>query len=815
MIERSSDDPGREGDGSSREGTRSELSGNARDVIQARSVSGGVHFHGSAATSKKLPHQLPGDVRNFVNRVADLGRLDSVLSQGMQDLQAATACVIVGTAGVGKTSLAVHWAHLVRDRFPDGQLYVNLRGYDPGAPVTAYQALDRFLKALHVTPGEIPSDLDDRTSLFRSIIADRRLLILLDNAATVGQVRPLLPGTSESLVLITSRSRLSGLVARNGAYRITVETLPEEEAVNLLRATTSSYRFEDRQEDLQELARLCARLPLALRIAAERAASRPHMPLSELIRDLQDESELWEALSVENDEEADAVRTVFAWSYRALTEDAARLFRLLGLHPGPDFRGQAAAALADIPVGQTRHLLDALTGAHLLEQTMPDRYKFHDLLRAYASDQAHSEESGDDQIAARRRVLEWYLHTAASAPLASALFIRQPVLDPLSQGVALPRLSSHSEAVDWYKSEWENLSTAIRMAKSSGLGGIAWKLFMAQYRLNDFVHSIDDMMGESQIALEAARQAQDLYGEAEVLHIQGIIFEWGHHQISNALSRYQASLEIRQEIRDQVGQGISLNYIGFAHAHARRFLEAEPFYRRAIALFESCNDRSRLLVVERNLATIAFNLGRFEEAKALCNGTLGEDRAAGMKFGELASLRIIAQVSLATGDFAEALRISSEIATEAQGLSSPLYEGSSLILSGEAQCGLGSFEDALISFHRSATLYRQLGIRVDEAVAINGAGRAYYGLGRLQDAISFHRRSVAVCRECDERWHLARSLNDLAMAVAASGDNDEAQQFWAEALSLLGHYNDPQAVLLLQSVTSSLAAPGESSQSVD
>ncbi|MFT9475839.1 hypothetical protein [Streptomyces sp. Mo3] len=220
--------------------------------------------------------------------------------------------VIAGTAGAGKTSLALRWAHQVRERFPDGQLYANLRGYDPGEPVAAREALHRLLTSLGVPPGAVPQDLDAAAALYRSLLSDRRVLVVLDNAATVGQVRPLLPGSAHSLVLVTSRSRLSGLAVRDGARRLTLGVLPEPEAVALLRVVTAGYRPVDDERQLAELAQLCARLPLALRIAAERAASHPHLRLADLIADLRDESALWDALSTGDDEEAEAVRTVFS-----------------------------------------------------------------------------------------------------------------------------------------------------------------------------------------------------------------------------------------------------------------------------------------------------------------------------------------------------------------------------------------------------------------------------------------------------------------------------------------------------------------------
>jgi NB-ARC domain len=382
--------------------------------VQAGNISGGVHFHDPAPQNAPRPRQLPGNTRGFVNRAGELRSLDVVLSDG--DGEPVAVYVIAGTPGAGKTSLALRWAHRVANRFPDGQLYVNLRGYDPGEPVTPQQALHRFLVALGTPADTIPAALEDAAALYRSILADRRMLVVLDNAATTAQVRPLLPGAAHSLVIITSRTRLSGLAIREGAQHLTLNTLSEVEAVELLRAVTAGHRRDDSTEQLAELARLCACLPLALRIAAERAASHPHRRLDELIGDLRDESALWQTLSAEDGEAADAVRTVFAWSYRALPADAARMFRLLGLHPGPAFGLGAVGALAGVDMRTARQLLDTLVGAHLLEHTGADRFEFHDLLRAFAADQSRREEPPESRAAALRSLLAGWA-TAAVKPL--------------------------------------------------------------------------------------------------------------------------------------------------------------------------------------------------------------------------------------------------------------------------------------------------------------------------------------------------------------------------------------------------------------
>jgi hypothetical protein len=384
---------------------------------------------------------------------------------------------------------------------------------------------------------------------------------VLDNAASVGQVRPLLPGTASCLALVTSRSRLAGLAVRDGAHRLGLDVLPERESILLLRTFTAEYRREDDPVELAELARLCARLPLALRIAAERAAGRPRMPLSELIADLRDESSLWDALSTENDEEADTVRTVFAWSYRALPPDAARLFRVLGLHPSPEFDISAAAALAGATAGRVRHLLDALVGAHMLEQIGPTRYQFHDLLRAYATDQAHHEESEQDQHAALHRVFTWYLHTgqAAKDTITPGGIVLPIDLEPLGDGVEVSTFADYDLAVDWYETERTNLIAAVHGAVEAGFDRIAWQIPSVLARIYTNRDPVNVWLSTEQIALTAVRRLADRYGEAVILDNLGIRFRVSN-RLGEAADRHRLALAIFRDIPDQFGEARSFEW---------------------------------------------------------------------------------------------------------------------------------------------------------------------------------------------------------------------------------------------------------------
>ncbi len=367
------------------------------------------------------PAQLPGDVDAFTGRAGELASLDKLAAMigppggaGPPGAgPAATVICVSGTAGAGKTALAVHWARRVRAAFPDGQLYVNLRGYDPGQPVPAGDALAGFLRALGVPGQDIPRDVDERAAAYRTLLDGRRILVVLDNASAVEQVRPLLPGSPSSLVLVTSRDSLAGLVARHGARRLDLDRLPQQDAVALLRALIGD-RAEIQPDGTATLARRCARLPLALRVAAELAAASPAMTVAQLAGELADEQRRLDLLDAGGDP-GSAIRGVFSWSYGHLPDEEARAFRLLGLGPGPDIDARAAAALTGTPPAQASRMLELLARTHLIHRTRPGRYGLHDLLRAYAAGLAAAGDAEGERQAALTRLFDYYLAAAAAA----------------------------------------------------------------------------------------------------------------------------------------------------------------------------------------------------------------------------------------------------------------------------------------------------------------------------------------------------------------------------------------------------------------
>ncbi|MDP9795877.1 tetratricopeptide (TPR) repeat protein [Catenuloplanes nepalensis] len=771
--------------------TRSEVSGQAGDVVQARDVHGGVHFHGPGPVARATaPRQLPADVRGFVNRHAELDLLDSVIGT---EPPTTGIYVLAGTAGVGKTSLAIHWAHQVRHQFPDGQLCVNLRGYDPGPPLTPAEVLDRFLRALDVPVSAIPTTLEDRAALFRTLLAERRMLILLDNAATTAQVRPLLPGTDTCLVLVTTRSRLSGLAARDGARRLTLDLLPETDAVTLLRALTSGYRADDDSPGAyEELAQLCARLPLALRIAAERAASRPRMPLTDLIRDLRDESALWDALTAEDSDEADAVRTVFAWSYRALTEPAARLFRFLGLHPGAEFSTEAAAALAGAPVPITRQHLDLLVGTHLIEQTAAGRYQFHDLLRAYAIGQAQ-EEPAELRTAALRRVVSWYLHAADIVEQQlGGLDLRIPIAAPPA-GLPLPSFGDRPSADRWLETERGNLLAAIRAAAADPhLHDLAWRLaaVLRGYYMRENV--IEDWFTATRLGLEAATVLGDRRGEAELYDSLGIANVHAH-RLADALVNHTEALRRRRALGDRLAEAVSLNAIGLTELRARRLDHATGHFRQSIEIFHELRDAEWAAVALANLGEAQYESGDLDDAAESVQRALADLRAANDVPGVGNALRLLCVIRREQGRLDDALtagHAAVEVAVTHRNL---FWQGYWLIDLGAAQASAGLHDDALATYQRAATIQRRLGDRSREGLALAGAAATYRRMGRDDDAVDMYRGAVTVLRSAGDRWQLMSTLHQLAAVLADIGAQAQAVATWHEALTHGHLFTDQRA----------------------
>lgn len=650
------------------------------------------------------PRQLPTDTVHFTGRRAELAALDravenrAVENQAVEGRSGGGAAVVIasvhGSPGTGKTTLAVHWALGAGHLVPDGQLYANLRGFDPSdSPLPPAEVLDGFLRALNVAERQIPPELEARAALFRSLLADRRMLVFLDNAATVEQVRPLLPGSSPCLVVITSRSRLAGLAAREGVYRIDVGGLPEPDAVELLRKIIGTARAGAEPGALRELARRCACLPLALRIAAERVAAHPHTPLASLVHELADVRRL-DVLSADG-EESGALRAVFSWSYRRLDPAVARAFRLLSLHPGCAVGLPAAAALFGLPAPRASTLLDALVGAHLLDEIGPDRFGMHDLLRTYAAECAAADEPEPARAAAVRRALLWYLHTAdAAARTISRASFRPRLPAPEPEPVSPPLSFDGPEAaLRWCERELPNLVAATTAARSWGENVIAW-------------------------------------------HFPVTLWEFFSRRKHWAdwLATHRAGLAAAEEIGDREGEGWVLNTLGPAYRDLRRFKEALDCFRRALRIWQEAGRRVGQGWTLYNIGDTLRESGRYEEAIEYLTQSLVISRGTGVRWGEGWTLAMLGDASRRLGRSTDALNHLQQSLKIREETGDDVGLAVTLNLLGHVHRDLGDLGAALGFFRRSLLVCRQRDQPQLEARNLLAIGDSLRDSGRLWEA---------------------------------------------------------------------------------
>ena len=552
-------------------------------------------------TPPVVPRQLPRDIRYFAGRAAELDQLGAMLAAPGTDLpEAVVITAVSGTAGVGKTALATRWAHQVASQFPDGQLYASLDGYGPARPADPQEVLSRFLRALGAAAAQIPGDLSEAAALYRSLLDGRRLLIVLDNAASAEQVRPLLPGAAGCLVIVTSRRGLPGLGAREGAARVTLAPLATAEAIQLLRMIIGPARADAEPSALADIASGCGLLPLALRIAAERAVDRPQRSLAWLAGQLASARGRLDTLTVDDDP-ATSVRAVLSWSYRSLAAAPARLFRLIGLHPGPDISVLAAAALAGISRAHAQQLLDELTDAHLAEEPVPGRYRLHDLLRDYAAEIAAADEHPDGRTAALRQLLTWYLHATDAADRMLAPAKRHVDLPAPPTEPGLPAIPDYPAALAWCDTEQANLAAAIEAAASHSESDIAWKLQAALRFYFETRHQWPTVIRCGQAALAAVRHAGDIHAQAQLLNSMATANR-GLRRYDEALSLLQCSLRLYQQAGDLHGEGAAWNNLGAVHCSMGRLDDAAGCYRRALDLAARIGHQYSQTIALSNLA---------------------------------------------------------------------------------------------------------------------------------------------------------------------------------------------------------------------
>ncbi len=564
-----------------------------------------------AAAGPVMPRQLPPDVAGFAGRVADLRTLDRVFGDHRSNGRPLVMAVH-GPGGAGKTTLALRWAHRVLDQFPDGHLYLEMRGHGPGEPVEPAAALDVVLRAVGVPAAQVPSTVEERAALWRTTVVGRRLLLLVDNVRDAGQIRPLLPGTETVTVVVTSRNELRGLAVIDGAHRLAVGELPVDDAITLVEGVVGAGRCAREPAALTELVDLCGRLPLTLVIAAQQAARYPDAPIADLVADLRTGSDRLDLLAEPSDPAADP-RTVFSWSYHALTADAARAFRLLSLHPTAEITVPAAAVLLRASDSATRGLLDVLASVHLLEQEQRGRYRFHDLLQAYALERARAEEPAADLRAARERILDWYLRTMALARTAvfGALpFDVPPPADDFRPPQSFPDFPT---TLAWYDHNRTTLLAAVEYAGEHGFDRHGWQLAFVLRYFHEVLRQADDAMAAAEVAVRCATRLNDDAAILYAKYTMGTAYD-GAGQFTTAQRWLREAAELGERLDDEATTATTHVAFALTEFALGRTTSAVTWLERAVAVATRSGAPAALAHALLNLGAIQGMLGMAEAA---------------------------------------------------------------------------------------------------------------------------------------------------------------------------------------------------------
>lgn len=641
----------------------------------------------SGRTPLPVPRQLPAAPHPFIGREPYLEALRGARAQMSTSVAGRTAAMAVdGAAGIGKTALVICWAHQVREYYPDGDLYLDLRGYGPaGSPLPPADALRLLLQALKTPVALLPEDADQLSALWRSLLAERRLLVVLDNARSAAQVRPLLPGTGGSTVVVTSRYRLGGLLVRDGVTAFSLAAMTSTESDSLLRATIGDLVLAEPAAAAQ-LAIRCGHHPLALRILAERLAGHPR-PLAEVLRELSTGRPL-DALATADRDQPAAVRSVLDWSYRALPEPAARLFRLLSAHPGPQLCVAAAAALAGVPPALAVRDLTALANIHLLQEVGPARYQMHDLVRDRSAELLAETESAGERTAAMRRELLWYLHSAVAADRVLMPGRRNVVRQPPPDFLAPAQFASYGSALQWCDAELDNLIGLVRQAIEQRWYEIAWQLPTTMLSYFNLRKSWTTWITCFELAATAARELADRFAEAMCANALGIAHrEIGH--AGTALEYFGAAVTIFHDLGVAGGESTALSNIGTTYQEY---------------------DHERALVVFRRALAVARSGGAPVLAELTALHNLGESYLALGGFGD------------ALGCAARCLEIS-ERAGDRAGV------GFALTSFGEIYARQHRWQDAICQLRAAVPVRAEVGDLQGVAVAMFRLGRALAGSG--------------------------------------------------------------------------------------
>jgi DNA-binding SARP family transcriptional activator/tetratricopeptide (TPR) repeat protein len=679
------------------------------------------------ATTPSRRRFLPRDIPDFTGRAAGLATLDRFA----EDQTTVVISAIAGLGGVGKTALAIRWARTVAPRFPDGQFYLNLRGYDPGVPMRPVDALGRLLRWLDVPSERIPHDVEDAAALYRSLLADQKVLVLLDNARSAEQVRPLLPGNPDCLVVVTSRDGLGGLIARDGARRLVVEAMTAAEAVDLLARIVGAERVAAEKDAAADLASVCGYLPLALRIAATHLVDRPNARIGDDVAALRGGDRL-AALAIPGDPDT-GMRAVFDQSYHWLSEPERRVFRLLGLVPGNDVTVDAVAALASVDAAS---VLDRLVHANLV-QAAAGRYSMHDLVKEFALSLGRDDREAD---AAVGRLLSYYFGLATDAVTVAA---PQTVRLPASASEDTRRFVDPAEALSWLEAEQTNLVAFAVHASRHGPLRMAWRLADVLRGYFWICRDFDAWTTTAQAGLVAADAEDDRAGQAAMHLSLGIAYR-STSQMEPAIEHLRAALAMAREVSWPEGEASAIGSLGVASAEVGRIRDAVEYFGQALAVNRSLGRDS----------SVAVNLGNIGNLRALC----GEPRQA-------------------IEDFRAAMVLYRSTANRA---------GEALMLSnlGMALHELGRLDEALAHLEQGLALHREVGDRYGESIATVALGELHLRLGRVESAAELGEAGERLADQTTHPTAQSGALNLLGAVCQQRGDPVAARTSYTHALAI-------------------------------
>ncbi|MFI7072604.1 ATP-binding protein [Micromonospora sediminicola] len=727
----------------------------------------------------KVTAQCSASASALAGRAGELSQLDALLARHER------LVLVVGPAGVGKTTLVANWARRAASRFPDGQLFVDMRGFHTGQQMTPEQALPLLLIALGVAAQQIPVNVDGQAALYRSMLARRRVLVTLDNVAVADQVRPLLTTGPGSLVLVTSRDRLSGLVAMDGAHRIHLGELPDADAVEMLSHTTGTAHVGDDRAALVELAKLCGGLPLALRIAGARLADRPDLGPRRHVEELTAHGPIAQ-LRVDGDDGA-SVRNTFALSYEALPPGPRRMFRLLAAVPAPaGITAAALAALGGLPAAQAESMIDTLARMHLVKITEHGRVVCHDLLLHYAAELMADHDPADEQTATIDRLLHFYLHTAdrAGSVLIGRSRLRLP-RDPLPAGVSPVELVDQPRAREWLSVEWPNLVAALDYAASSGRHRVVWQLADA---MRDFLQMQAPPAQGLQLVrtgLAAAQHAGDLHAQAAMRQSLSYL-HWRAADYQAVLDECQAAAALAERAGWRQGQSAALCNSGIALAQLGQTHDAIGQLRRALAIDRELGDRIGEAGKLINLAAAHEQIGDLTAAGEYCESALPLVRKTGQHQAWCIAFENLARVRREQGHFDAALDTLAQALNIARTIGAPREEVALLTTMGLVHYDTGALDGATAALTRSVELARRTGDIRLESFAHIGLARVRTRQGLLHDAeeslatalplvdqITHHRANVETLLARAELYitkrehHTAHEHATRALALAA------------------------------------------------